>query len=61
MRNINVGLRIYLSVITIFVAFAVAFIIFQQRREKEFKVESLNRKSNNNSENKNKNNSTKSR
>ena len=42
MRNINVGLRIYLSVITIFVAFAVAFIIFQQRREKEFKVESLN-------------------
>ena len=42
MRNITIGLRIYFSVIAIFLAFAVAFIIFQQQREKEYKVESLN-------------------
>lgn len=42
MRNITVGFRIYLSVIALFLVFAVAFIIFQQQREKEYKVESLN-------------------
>ncbi len=42
MRKITIGLRIYLSVTALFIAFAVAFIIFQQQREKEYKVETLN-------------------
>jgi len=36
--------RLYLSVLTTFAVFAAAFIVFQQYREKEFKIESLNAK-----------------
>jgi len=38
------SLRLYLSVLTTFLLFAVAFIIFQQHREKEYKIETLNMK-----------------
>jgi len=36
--------RLYLSVLTTFLLFAVAFIVFQQHREKEYKIETLNMK-----------------
>lgn len=42
MRNIPVGRRIYLSVMLIFLLFAVAFIVFQQQREEEYKINTLN-------------------
>lgn len=41
MRNIPVGRRIYLSVMAVFVTFAVAFIVFQQQREEEYKIGTL--------------------
>ena len=40
--NISVGRRIYLSVLSVFVVFAAAFIVFQQNREKQYKIDSLN-------------------
>jgi len=36
--------RLYLSVLSTFAVFAVAFIVFQQHREKEYKIETLNMK-----------------
>ena len=41
MRNISIGVRLSCTVISIFVAFSIAFIVFQQYREKEFKIDSL--------------------
>ncbi len=41
-RNVSVGTRIYLSVMGVFLVFAVAFIVFQQTREKQFKADMLN-------------------
>jgi len=38
----SIGTRLYWSVMALFLVFAVAFIIFQQHREKEFKIETLN-------------------
>lgn len=42
MKCISVGNKLYLMVLSIFLIFAVAFIVFQQRREKEYKIETLN-------------------
>lgn len=42
MMRIPIGQRIFLSIIAIFLLFAVAFIVFQQWREKEYKIELLN-------------------
>ncbi len=44
MKRISVGLKLYLSVLFIFLIFATSFIIFQQRREKMFKIELLQTK-----------------
>ena len=38
----SLGTRLYWSVMLMFAVFAVAFIIFQQHREKEFKIQTLN-------------------
>ena len=42
MNQFSIGARLSTVVVSIFVVFAVAFIIFQQNREKEFKVDTLN-------------------
>jgi len=41
-RRISLGLRMSLGVISIFLVFAVAFILFHQKREKNYKIENLN-------------------
>lgn len=38
------GTRLYLSVLLVFLAFAAAFMVFQQSREKQFKIDTLNLK-----------------
>lgn len=38
----SVGTRLYFSVLSVFLVFAVAFIIFQQAREKQYKIDTLN-------------------
>ena len=40
--TISVGNKLYLSVLSVFVLFAAAFIVFQQSREKQYKIDSLN-------------------
>ncbi len=42
--RISVGTKLYLSVLSVFLVFAVAFIVFQQTREKQYKVDTLNLK-----------------
>lgn len=42
--KISVGKKLYLSVLVVFLAFAVSFIAFQQMREKQFKIDTLNLK-----------------
>lgn len=42
MKRTSVGNKLYLTVLSIFLVFAVAFIVFQQRREKEYKIDTLN-------------------
>lgn len=42
MKQLSIGNKLYLSVVSIFLLFAVAFIVFQQNREKQYKVETLN-------------------
>ena len=37
----NVGRKLYFSVLTVFLVFAVSFIVFQQNREKQFKISTL--------------------
>src|SRR5574344_2743587 len=44
MKRISVGHRLYISVPSLFLLFAVLFIVFQQTREKEFKIDTLNMK-----------------
>lgn len=44
MRDTIVGKRLFLEVMSLFVLFAALFIVFQQSREKEFKIEMLNLK-----------------
>ena len=41
MKTISVGHKLYLYVLSLFLAFAVAFIVFQQAREKQYKVDLL--------------------
>lgn len=38
------GTKLYLSILSVFLIFAVAFIVFQQDREKQFKIDTLNLK-----------------
>lgn len=40
-RRFSIGKKIYLSVLSLFLIFAIAFIIFQQYRERQYKVETL--------------------
>ena len=42
--RISVGKKLYFSVLSVFLVFAVAFIVFQQAREKQYKVDTLNLK-----------------
>ena len=42
--KISVGKKIYFSILSVFLVFAVAFIVFQQDREKQFKIDTLNLK-----------------
>ena len=44
MGRLSVGMKLYASIMTIFVLFAVAFMIFQQSREKQFKIDTLDTK-----------------
>ncbi|MBM6992460.1 MAG: histidine kinase [Prevotella sp.] len=44
MRSYSVGQRLFASVLTIFLVFAVSFIIFQWNREKQYKIELLESK-----------------
>ena len=40
----SVGKKLYFSVLSVFLVFAVAFIVFQQTREKQYKIDTLNLK-----------------
>ncbi len=40
-RRITIGTKLYLSVLSLFLVFAVAFIVFQQYRERQYKVGTL--------------------
>lgn len=42
MKHTTVGKKLFTSVLSLFVVFAVLFIAFQQLREKEYKIEKLN-------------------
>lgn len=42
MTNLTVGKRLFWSVQSLFIVFAVFFIVFQQAREKEYKIDTLN-------------------
>ncbi|WP_306306326.1 hypothetical protein [Segatella albensis] len=44
MKKITVGQRLYVSVMTVFLLFAISFIVFQQYREKQYKIDTLNLK-----------------
>src|SRR5574344_2869384 len=44
MENVSVGKRLFLIVLSLFILFAALFIVFQQAREKEFKISMLNMK-----------------
>ena len=42
--RISVGKKLYFSVLSVFLVFAVSFMVFQQTREKQYKVDTLNLK-----------------
>lgn len=42
MIKLSIGNKLYLSVVSIFLIFAISFIVFQQNREKQYKIEFLN-------------------
>lgn len=42
MIKLSIGNKLYLSVVSIFLIFAISFIVFQQNREKQYKIEILN-------------------
>lgn len=42
MKRISVGQQLYIGVIAVFLLFAIAFIVYQQAREKHYKIEMLN-------------------
>lgn len=37
-KAISIGNKFYLTVLSLFLVFAVAFIVFQQSREKQYKI-----------------------
>lgn len=41
-KQLSIGSKLYFSVLLLFLLFAVAFIVFQQYRERQYKVETLN-------------------
>ncbi len=41
-KKMSIGNKLYLSVLSLFMLFAVAFMVFQQYREKQYKVDTLN-------------------
>lgn len=41
MRKLSIGHKLYISIMSVFLVFAVAFIVFQQQREKQFKIDTL--------------------
>lgn len=44
MNNPSIGTRLYISVLAVFLAFAVSFIVFQYDREKKYKIDLLETK-----------------
>lgn len=44
MEKISIGRKLFLTVLSLFLLFAILFIVFQQVREKEYKIDSLNMK-----------------
>lgn len=40
-RKFSIGNKLYLSVVSLFLLFAIAFIVFQQYRERQYKIETL--------------------
>lgn len=42
MSKISVGTRLYISILITFLLFAISFIVFQQAREKQYKIDLLN-------------------
>lgn len=40
-RKFTIGNKLYLSVVSLFLLFAIAFIVFQQYRERQYKIETL--------------------
>lgn len=40
-RKFSIGNKLYLSVVSLFLLFAIAFIVFQQHRERQYKIETL--------------------
>ena len=41
-KRFSIGNKLYLSVVSLFLIFAVSFVVFQQYREKQYKVDTLN-------------------
>ena len=41
MRRISVGQKLYVGVIAVFLVFATTFIVYQQGREKQYKIDAL--------------------
>lgn len=41
-KRVSIGNKLYLSVLSLFFIFAIAFIVFQQHRERQYKIETLN-------------------
>lgn len=41
-KRVSIGNKLYLSVLSLFFIFALAFIVFQQHRERQYKIETLN-------------------
>lgn len=41
MKKISIGHKLYLSIMAVFLVFSIAFIVFQQNREKQYKVKTL--------------------
>ena len=41
LKTNTVGRKLYFSVLAVFLVFAVSFIVFQQTREKQYKISTL--------------------
>lgn len=41
MRKLSIGHKLYVSIMAVFLTYSVAFIIFQQNREKQYKIDTL--------------------